>query len=496
MDRQQRDPVQRRVVAAVRAALRAAHLPTGALVMVAVSGGPDSLCLLHAVAWLAPRLGLRVHAAHLDHGLRGAAGAADAAFVADVCRRMGVACTTERRSVPDYRAAAGVSSVEAAARAVRYAFLRDTAAATGATAVATGHTRDDQAETVLLHLVRGTGTGGLAGMRGDATLPVPGGGSLRVLRPLLGVARADTHAYCATVGLAPRQDETNVSEEFTRNRIRGRLLPELRSLNPRAVEALAQLADQARLDEDYWDAEVARLLPTLCRPALGGLSLDRGALRAQRPALVARLLRAAAAQVAPAAPLTADHTAALGHLATGPAGRQWQLPGASVAAFTTREALVLLPRLPDLGPAPTPSVLEVPGSAAWGHWRVTAQVATAGDAAARGPWQALAAAPGGSLVVRSRRPGDRYAPAGLATAKKLQDLLVDAGALQLVRDHLPVFEAPPGHVAWVAGLRGPAQPPRGQVLLTVAPLTPQLCEILRLWKGHPYNDVAQQPGHT
>jgi tRNA(Ile)-lysidine synthase len=208
---------------------------SGERLVVAVSGGADSLALLDLTARAAPGLGLSLLVAHLDHAWR-AGSDADAAFVCAEAAARGLPFRGERAS--------GIEPSEAAGRAARQRFLAETCRREHADGVLLGHTADDQAETVLLRLLRGTGVDGLAGMRPERTLEVEGQ-PLRLLRPLLGVGRAAVGAYCLARGLAPRQDPSNADPRFLRNRVRSELLPRLVELQPRAIESLARLADNA-----------------------------------------------------------------------------------------------------------------------------------------------------------------------------------------------------------------------------------------------------------
>lgn len=196
-------------------------------IVVAVSGGVDSTALLLLLADLAPDLGLVLHVAHFDHRVR-RTGAADAQFVSDLAAKAGATIRLGRADTPPQS--------EDDARRARYAFLERVAAERRANAIATGHTRDDQAETVLLHLARGAGIAGLAGMR-----PARAG----IARPLLCIGRAETAAVCAAAGITPREDPTNRSLRYARNRIRRRVLPELARINPQVTSALARVAEAA-----------------------------------------------------------------------------------------------------------------------------------------------------------------------------------------------------------------------------------------------------------
>ena len=236
-------------------------------VVVAVSGGPDSTALLHAFTRSARRLGLSISAAHLDHGLR-AGSAADARRVADLCRQLEVPLES-RRARPR-------TIDEDASRRLRHAHLEDVAAAAGAETIALGHTADDQAETVLLHLIRGAGLEGLAGMAAREG---------RRFRPLLGVSRADVEAHCLREGLKPVLDSSNRSRRYTRNRVRLDLIPLLETFNPRVKAALLRLSDSARYEHSVVVEEASRWLGTRSG------ALDRRDYRALPRAVAAEVLR-------------------------------------------------------------------------------------------------------------------------------------------------------------------------------------------------------------
>jgi len=209
-----------------RYALEHELLPPGPVV-VAVSGGTDSLALLLLLADLAQELALVLHVAHFDHRIR-RAGAREAQFVSDLAARAGATIRVGRAESPP--------KSEDDARRARYAFLRRVAAERNGAPIATGHTRDDQAETVLLHLARGTGLAGLSGMR-----PRREG----IVRPLLSIGRADTAALCAAAGVTPLEDPSNRSLRYARNRIRRKVIPELLRIDPQVTSAVARLADAA-----------------------------------------------------------------------------------------------------------------------------------------------------------------------------------------------------------------------------------------------------------
>lgn len=230
----------------------------GERVIVAVSGGTDSLALLHILGALQGELGITLHAATLDHGLRGAQSAADTAFVAQIAAEWGIPCTVGSADVP-HLAATWRLGIEAAARRARYAFLRECAAQIGATCIATAHQRDDQAETILLHLIRGSG---LAGLRG--ILPSSQREGVRIVRPLLNIGREELSAYLTALDITPCEDSSNADLNYARNKVRHAILPLLREINPSVAESLARMAQTLR--DDY--AALMASLPPYVPPSI------------------------------------------------------------------------------------------------------------------------------------------------------------------------------------------------------------------------------------
>ncbi len=287
-------------------------LKAGERVCVAVSGGADSLALLVALAEANVEsktnkepLGVVLSAAHVHHGLRGAEADGDEAFVQEACARLGVPLTVFRVDTVARQAAAG-EGLEEAARALRYEALRGLMATGGVDAVATAHTLDDQAETVVMKMLRGAWTEGLGGIS-----PVVQAGG-RIVRPLLGVRRAEVEAFLREREQGWRDDTTNRDVSLTRNRVRHQLMPVLREFNPGLDALLARTAEVAREEEAYWKAEVDRVLPQVLLPgkpvrgggravstAVGeiGYAMEIERLRAMPSPLRRRLVRAAARKV-------------------------------------------------------------------------------------------------------------------------------------------------------------------------------------------------------
>jgi len=281
-------------------------LCAGQRVAIAVSGGADSVGLLCTLVAAASEIGLVLSVAHLHHGIRGAAADEDELFVEDLAARLGLPLHRHRVDAPA-SAKADRKTLEEAARHLRYAWFRDLLAQDRADAVATAHTLDDQAETVLHRLVRGAWTEGLGGI-----YPVVACAGGAIVRPFLQARRAEIVAWLREIGQTWREDSSNQDPAFTRTRIRHELLPQLAEFNPRIAEQMARLATIARDEESWWAAELVRLLPQLVLPGRSvrgggravstqpgdcsvGVELVR--LRALAPALRRRVLRAASSQL-------------------------------------------------------------------------------------------------------------------------------------------------------------------------------------------------------
>lgn len=490
MDEQPEAPRQETLdvveAAVARAVADDALWPADTTVVAAVSGGADSLCLLGALLALraAGRPGApgEIVVATLDHGLRDAAGSADARWVAELSASLGLRCVAER---VDTRAHAQANhlSLEDAARRLRYAFLRRVAREVGAARIALGHTLDDQAETILLHLLRGSGLDGLAGMRtvrGD------------LARPLLDLTHAQAVAYCAAHDWLPREDLTNRDERYLRNRVRRRLLPLLEAYNPGVRRTLARnaafIADDLALLETVTDRAWAE---AIVREDAVSVTLRLATLREAAPALRRRLMRRAAQRLAQRSAgaeefggLEARHMALIErHIAQGRAGAALTLPGGlrvalgyetlSLTCAAASARAVEAPTEDAEWMLPVPGVVEIPALG----WRVRAvplttapglegaalppmprlaPLAHAGTASAshRGELRVYLDADcvDGPLTVRAWRPGDRFRPLGMAHEKKLQDVFADAKVPRELRRRLPIV-CVGGRIAWVAGLR-------------------------------------------
>ena len=445
-----------RLEAQVADAARRCGLAQDDLVVVAVSGGPDSLALLHALARTRRETSLRIHAAHLDHRLRGEESQADAAFVSRTCRGLGLDLASETADTGAFRKTHRLS-LEDAARRLRYGFLARVAAEQGARAVALGHTLDDQAETVLMNIVRGAGLTGLRGMSESSVRRIEGSDVL-LARPFLdGVSRCDTEGYCEALGLEPRYDSSNSSLLMLRNRIRHELMPSLARINPQIRDAVLRLSANARRDLEYVERAVDAAWAEVVEDQGASILIDRAAFAGLDASVGAHLLRRVVGLASDGlSDLGLRHVDDMLGLLSGPAGRSIDLPGGLVFSVGYRTATV--------GPAgldtcPLPLLeneveLEVPGETAVGGWRV---IAEAEGGHPNSPPDAICAVVSpqvvsGGLRVRSRRPGDRFQPLGMAGKKKLQDFMVDCRIDRSWRDRIPLVVGD-GGIAWVVGWR-------------------------------------------
>ena len=446
----------------VRRQIEACDL-TGSSLVVAVSGGPDSLALVHALYTLRPDLDLRLHAAHLDHGLRPEASAKDAEFVRKTMRTLRVPLTLHKLDVSEFSRQRRLS-LEDAARRLRYDFLSKVAADEGADAVAVAHTLDDQAETVLMHILRGSGLNGLRGMQSDSTRLVSGR-TLRLFRPLLSVPKSRTMDYCVSNDLEPRFDESNLSPQFTRNRIRFDLMPSLEEFNPSVKLALARLAHSVSLDADLIERELdVAVADILTDDPETGTSLDRELFSQLHPSLQRHLLRRAVQKVDEGVEdIEMSHVEEMTRLMSGVSGKWLSLPG-NLSFFVDYEHARILPADRDDNPfsrmSSTPARVSVPGNTTADGWTVTVQFL---HGAARRDFRMSTDLPGvrfserfdanrlgRNLHMRTRMPGDRFQPLGMDRDKSLKDFMLDTHIPQRWRDRIPLVDSS-GRIAWVVG---------------------------------------------
>jgi len=421
----------------------------GDAILAAVSGGPDSVAMLCALLSLAERLNVRIEAAHLNHALRGEESDADEHYVSDLCKQLGVACTTGRIEVA-LQAREKRMGIEQAARAARYQFLEQVADRFGASRIAVAHTSDDQVETILLNLLRGAGSDGLAGM------PIQRG---RIIRPLLDVSRADVEKYCAERGLTPRVDSSNLALDATRNRIRHQVLPLLEKEQPAIRSSLLRLASLLRRETTLLEQMAQRrLAKILLRRDAGCVVLDAPKLRRSDPALRARVIRAALREIRGGlADIEQVHVEAVAALIEGHSGRALHLPGSLVASYSQGQLVISNRPLPQ--PVEMQHILEIPGAVTVPSLAIEIRARLLEQPAAvppdsHRPFEAILdhAALRPPLVVRTWQPGDRFHPMGAPGTMKLHDFFINEKVPRHERRRVPIVADAQG-IVWVVGHR-------------------------------------------
>lgn len=405
-------------------------LPAGGVILCAVSGGADSMCLLHLLAEQSGAGGFTVAAAHYNHHLRGEEALRDEAFVRDFCAARAIPCTIGGGDVAGEAKRLG-QGVEETARQMRYAFLRATAETLGAARIATAHNADDNAETLLLHLVRGTGLQGLTGIaprRGD------------LVRPLLTTSRADIESYVSAHAVPYVEDSTNADTAYTRNKLRHMVLPLLRELNPRLTESLSDTTRYLRADNDFLNAQAAMVCQN-ARWAEDNLVIEvrhlAGAPNAVAPRAARRLLEMMGDGDTDC---SAAHLNAIVDLCRGnDPSAVYFLPGGLLAQRVYGDLLLTTQQEPP--PPFAPVELRqgnnpIPGT----DWTVTLSATLPG------------------LTARPRRQGDEITLAGRGT-KTIKKLFIDEKIPRRLREQIPVVADEDGVLA-VAGFGGNTAHPK------------------------------------
>ena len=428
-------------------------IPAGSTVLCAVSGGPDSICLLHALYHLRPQLRFTLAAAHYNHCLRGECSEGDARFVEQFVQ---LCCGPQRLpdgsllpAVPFYCGSGDVAAeakyrgqgIEETAREMRYAFLTETAKRIGADRIATAHNADDNTETILFHLARGSGLRGLGGIQ-----PVQNG----LIRPLLTTPKSEIWKYLSFYGLPCREDHSNRDPAFARNRIRHQVIPVLEDLFPGLNTRLAENAALLRADEDCLSQLAEQAVVHVEERRDGSLTIPAAEIAAQQDPIASRMVRLLLERFSGQ---TQNRYAVHLHKVVelcrkeGKPSAQIRLPH-GITARREYGLLVLSNSPASASPAPVPAPL--PGETEFGPWRITCT-----GEIYRGQRQLplefwLNGASISALTLRPRRTGDRLSPPG-RPSKTVKKRLIDLKIPRLQRDCLPVLDCG-GQVAAVAEL--------------------------------------------
>jgi len=422
----------------------------GDKILIACSGGPDSLALLHIFHEFCAEYNISIFAAHVDHMFRGRESAEEADFVLDFCKMREIECYYTAIDVPKYIEETGLSGQEAA-RIVRYQYLRRIAKQLGCTKIATGHHRDDQAETVLMNILRGSGGLGIRGIQ-----PMNGD----VIHPLLPVSRADITQYCKEHQLEPRIDSSNLTTKYLRNRIRMLLLPELeKQYNMGIKEALCRTGTLVGDEHDFIQMTAQHAWDRVITKQADGLVIAEKEMKTMHIAIQREIFRMAIEhQRGHLTGISFYHVESLIELlCAGRVGSIVELPGGLTACKEyERIIFTALQALPLANVNPIEQRLEVPGVTAIPELNITIKTEIINDAMdhARQPnvgvfdWSVLKE----PLLVRTRRDGDRFAPLGFYGSKKLKSFFIDAKIPKLVRDCTPIICAGQD-IIWVGGYR-------------------------------------------
>ncbi|MDO9536070.1 MAG: tRNA lysidine(34) synthetase TilS [Bacillota bacterium] len=448
-------------------------IENGDLVIVAVSGGADSLSLLHILERLKREkfLDFSLHAAHLNHGMRGDSAKQDAEFVRREARKMGIPCTIGEVDVEAFRKSKKLSP-EDAARRLRYRFLEQLAKRIGASSIAAAHSLDDQAETLLINFLRGTGLDGLSGMKVKRRL---GDGELYLVRPLLKINKKEINAYCRENGLSPRFDETNLNSRFLRNKIRLELLPYLeREFNPDLRRGLFRLSSLLSHDKDFLENAASESLSRIItKEDTNCLELEGEKLLGEHEALQGRILRLAICRVTGSVPREVGYNhirAVLQLYRTGTPHGLLDLPGGLEVSKRYNKLVILLKELQQRGELtsfnlPVPGRENIPGRGqilqaelispeqlSWPpdeHKEAYLDYEKVLDLL-RDKNHLQFNADSSKLLVRARREGDRFHPLGAPGKKKINKYFIDHKIPMKERDSIPLVAAG-DEIIWVVG---------------------------------------------
>ena len=412
-------------------------------VIVAVSGGVDSVALLHIMMRLRPRLGLRLHVASLHHGIRGQAAQDDLNFVQRMAEQWQLPYTLGQADVPQLARERGIG-IEAAARQARYDFLARAAMQANSDCVAVAHHAKDQAETILMHMIRGSGLSGLKGMQFATAMP--NHATLTLIRPLLEIPREDLELYCAAHNLHFRHDDSNDDIRYRRNFIRREVMSRLQQLNPNVTAAFARLADSAGVDEDYISSQFEAAVLPLVHVGDAGWSLSRMTYAQLHPAMQHRLFRQAFRQLGGgAATLNHENTLELVRWARRAKvgarrdlGRSIQLRMAYEDLYIEHQSAVASHHHYRLIDAETNIALDV--SADITLERLHIQVVSEQKSDIGGMSLLLPA--DAALCLRTRRAGERFRPKGMGgKSRKIKDWMIDRKIPRQIRSQIPIVSA-------------------------------------------------------
>ncbi|RQD67074.1 MAG: tRNA lysidine(34) synthetase TilS [Tindallia sp. MSAO_Bac2] len=431
-------------------------IKSGDTILVGFSGGPDSVCLLTALHEIAESFSLTIYAAHLNHNLRGMESNEDASFAVNFSRKHNIACVVKSIEVAEYASRTGVS-LEMAGRICRYRFFEEVAEKIGIDKIAVGHHLNDQAETLLMNLIRGSGLEGLTGIPAVRK---------KIIRPLIHCRREEIIDFCHRRNLPYRIDATNQETEFFRNKIRNRIIPDMETCQPSLMESMGRTIELLEQDRDYIEEVVeAKYQDAVRFKMLECISLDYETVSKEHPAVASRILRRAYHDLE-----KTGQTVSFSHiknvmenLRKGTYGKEYQLPGKIIVKLKTEEILFAAERYfenraaePDVSKDQT--TLKIPGIThlLGSDSSIYCEVLRVQKVSERneGPYCQIfdqEKLPQ-ELVVRTRSTGDRIKPLGMEGTKKLKDFFIDQKIPAEERDRI-VLLAHENEIFWVVGHR-------------------------------------------
>ena len=419
-------------------------LSPGDVIVAGVSGGSDSMALLFALCDLRELYpDIDVIVSHVNHGLRGAESDEDAEYVREAAGRLNFSFEYVRVDTEGFRKKRGLS-LEDAARELRYDFFNDILAKRSAQRIATAHTLNDQAETVIMRLIRGSGSQGLAGIR-------PSVGN--IIRPLINVTKLEAREYLQSKGVSWREDSTNSSNEFLRNRIRNELIPLLESYNPAIEQVLSRVAAVCAAEADFISAEAERKFKELARVVDEGVLGDTEKLLREPPAIRFSVMRKSILAVkGDLNSVSAKHLFSMDEVVrSGESSAEVNLPGGVV--FHTGHGVFFFTREDELREFPPTEIKNHGTHRVSRDLEVTVELTD--DSSLWGAPDVGYFSPekvGFPIALRSFSEGDRFVPLGMRGAKKLKDFFIDEKIPRFLRKKVPVFETRDG-IIWVGGLR-------------------------------------------
>ena len=419
-------------------------LSPGDVVIAGVSGGSDSMALLF-VLWDLREFypDTDVVVSHVNHGLRGAESDQDFEFVREAARQLGFSFECVRVDTEAFRKKHGLS-LEDAARELRYGFFKDILAKRSAQKIATAHTLNDQAETVIMRFIRGSGSQGLAGIR-------PSAGN--IIRPLINVTKLEAREYLQSKGVSWREDSTNSSDEFLRNRVRNELVPLLESYNPAVEQVLSRVAAVCAAEADFISAEGERRFAKLARAVAGGVLGDTEKLLREPPAIRFSVMRKSILAVkGDLNSVSAKHLFSIDEVVrSGESSVEVNLPDGVV--FHAGHGVFYFTREENLRDFPPTEIKSHGTHRISPDLEITVELTD--DVSLWGAADVGYFAPekvGFPITLRSFSEGDRFVPLGMKGAKKLKDFFIDEKIPRFLRKKVPVFETQDG-IIWVGGLR-------------------------------------------